>query len=102
MRPPVIGRKLGRRKRPAAMLDPGAMAKIDRIERAAPPAPGVSIAAEIADLTDIEIKIGQSGVGAFVERLGGPSEVDAAAFQDAQLDLAARELARERDPGRPG
>ena len=58
MRTAVIRPQHRSRKRPAAIFHPRPLCEIDRVERAAPSAPRVGIASEIADLTDVQIEIG--------------------------------------------
>src|SRR5579883_892053 len=85
----VVGRELARRKRPAALRNPGTSLEIDIVQGTDPAAPGIGIATEIAELTGVEIAIGLAQIGALAERLGFPIEREPAAFEEAEVDDAA-------------
>src|SRR5262249_17280513 len=79
----VVGSQFRRRERPAAAGNPRAITEIDGVEGPTPAAPGIRVAAKIADLTDVEIKIRQTDVSPDIERLGLPIEIQIAALQQA-------------------
>src|SRR6185369_13395105 len=98
----VEGIELGPGERPAGMRDPRPDLEVELIERPAAPRPMVGRAAEKAQAGGVQIEVGQADVGALVEILDRLLELQTAALEQAQLELAARQRARERDPGGAG
>ena len=98
----IVRLELGPGQGPAGEPHPLPRLEIERIERPAAPRPMVGRAAEEAQPRGIEIEIGQADVRALVKLLDPLLELEPAALEHADLEPAAGERARERDPGGAG
>lgn len=100
----VIGFELAQSERPAALGNVVARLEIDAVEGAARAGPMVGGPAEEAQTVDGQVRCLRIDDLAFVQALRIRIEVEAAALQKQDAQIAAGELQRERQPGgaRPG
>src|SRR3546814_504732 len=81
------------------MRHPVALFKVDGLEGTTPAAPMIGRAAEIAQTRSIE-RIGHADALAFVKRLGFGLEIEAAAFNEGDMNIRAAKRARNGDARR--
>jgi len=102
VRAPVVRFQLGRGQGPAAMRDPRARREVERLQEAGPPGPQRRRAAEGTHTIGVEGEVRQADRGRLGKGLCGVVGRQPAALDDADVDLTAGELARQRDAGGAG
>ncbi|MCC2664443.1 MAG: hypothetical protein K0S35_2365 [Geminicoccaceae bacterium] len=95
----VVGREVGAPERPAAVGDPGPDLEVEVLEREAVPAPMVRRAAEVAQAGIVGL-VGRTDRLAPIELLHVGSEIEAAGFDEADIDVGA--AGEGRGQGNPG